>query len=206
MNSPSNSICTTVSKRPAELKPITGVSLLLPPTRILQHKEGIIEDRNGLLERDAVLALILRGFRLIPAEARASVLRRRGPCAESISAYLQCKYRLPEPPRTTALAPVLARCGCFGCRGSSPTDAPKLREPLRSGKYGGEETGYAQVEIEAFEVQAAASTKDFDRADISGRSSPETWYQLHRQDSSRRASARCVSDYVQGFRSDFTDA
>ena len=30
-------------------------------------------------------------------------------------------------------------------------------------------------------MQAAASTKDFDRADISGRSSPETWNQLHRQ-------------------------
>jgi hypothetical protein len=69
--------------------------------------------------------------------------------------------------RTTALAPVPARCGCFGCRGSSPTDARKLREPLRSGKYGEEETGYAQVEIEAFEVQAAASTKDLDRADQS---------------------------------------
>src|SRR5215472_4022416 len=74
MNSPSNSICTTVSKRPAELKPNDGISLLLAPARILQHKEGVIEDGYGLFEGDAVLALILRGFRLIPAEARASVL------------------------------------------------------------------------------------------------------------------------------------
>jgi len=74
MNSPSTSMCTTVSNRPAELKPITA-SLLLVSTRVLQHKEGVIEDGRGFFEGDAVPALILRGLRLVPAEARASVLK-----------------------------------------------------------------------------------------------------------------------------------
>ena len=59
MNSPSTSMCTTVSNRPAELKPITA-SLLLVSTRVLQHKEGVIEDGRGFFEGDAVPALIDR--------------------------------------------------------------------------------------------------------------------------------------------------
>ena len=39
-----------------------------------------------------MLALILRGFRLVPAETRASVLEDAVQCPQSISVYLQCKY------------------------------------------------------------------------------------------------------------------
>jgi hypothetical protein len=44
-----------------------------------------------------------------------------------------------------------------------------------------DESGYAQIEVEAFPVQATASTKDFDHTDIAGLYPPETRYQLHRQ-------------------------
>jgi len=59
-------MCTTVSNRPAELKPITaslGCSIRLASWST--HK-GVIEDGRRLLERDAVLAMILRGFQLVP--------------------------------------------------------------------------------------------------------------------------------------------
>src|SRR5215469_16899487 len=52
-----------------------GVSPLLVSARVLQHKEGVIEDGRGFFEGDAVPALTLRGLRLVPAEARASVLK-----------------------------------------------------------------------------------------------------------------------------------
>jgi hypothetical protein len=83
--------------------------------------------------------------------------------------------------RAAALPPVSARCGCLGRGGFSATDTAELCQPRRSGKHGGKEIGNTQIEIEAVPVQSTASTKDFNRADISGRSQPETGYQFHWQ-------------------------
>ena len=83
--------------------------------------------------------------------------------------------------RTAALAPVSACCSCFGGGGIPTADAAELCQPLGSGEQGGKETGYAQIEVQAFPVQATAAPKNFNRTEILGSGSVETRNQLYRQ-------------------------
>jgi hypothetical protein len=94
MNSPANSTCATVSNRPAELKPITASLCSSFRLASCSTNQGIVEHGCSLFEGDAVLALILRGFRLVPAEARAAVFKDAVHAYEFSSLYLQYKYRL----------------------------------------------------------------------------------------------------------------
>ena len=88
-------------------------------------------------------------------------------------------------PRASAWAATFATisaCRCRLRRGRfSSTDAAELCQPPWSAEHGGNETRYAQVDVEALEVETTASTKDLDRADIPRTSVPEIWYQLHGQ-------------------------
>ena len=90
------------------------------------------------------------------------------------------KYSLPNA-RTTASPSVSARCRGLGGCGSPAAGAAELRQPRCSRKYGGNETGYAQIDIEPFPVEATASSKDFDRTDVFTPGSLKTRYQSYRQ-------------------------
>ena len=74
-------------------------------------------------------------------------------------------------------APVSPRWGCFRRRGLLAADVAQFCQPSRSRQGGGNESGYAQIDIKPFPVEATASTKNLDRADVLWRSSPETWYE-----------------------------
>jgi len=93
--------------------------------------------------------------------------------------YLQCKYSLPNA-RPTALASVFPCSERLGSRGPPGAMAAEFGQPRCAWKYCRDEPGYAQVEIEAFPVQATAAPKDFDCTEILGSESSETRYQPHR--------------------------
>lgn len=63
MDSSCTSMCTTVSNRPVELKPIAA---LVISTGILQDEQRIIENGRGFLEAYTMLLQILRGLRVVP--------------------------------------------------------------------------------------------------------------------------------------------
>jgi hypothetical protein len=105
MKSPSNSTCTTVSDRPAELKPITASLCSSFRLASLHHKRGGHRRPSRPPRRRRRACCYSPRLSTRPSRCSCLHAQRRGPCAEFISMYLQCKYSLPIA-RPTALAAV----------------------------------------------------------------------------------------------------
>ena len=95
MNSPSNSICTTVSKRPAELKPITASLCSWSELHLAPQRGGHRRRSRPLRRRRHACA---GSPRLSPRPSGNSCLRarRRDPYVKFISVYLHCKLQSTE--------------------------------------------------------------------------------------------------------------
>jgi hypothetical protein len=50
-----------------------GISGFFVSARISKNKQWVIEDGHGLFKGDAMLALVLRGLRLVPFKGRTTV-------------------------------------------------------------------------------------------------------------------------------------
>ena len=148
-------------------RPFRAADHLQSEAEVAAYIEAMLEDGDA-----RAVPVVLR----IVAEAvggMGALARRPEPTSSG--------YRLQSKARATASTSVSTCCGRLGCRGSPAANAAEFSQPRCSRKYGGNESGYAQIEIEAFPVQATTSTKDLDRADIFRPSPIETRYQLHRQ-------------------------
>jgi len=68
---------------------------------------------------------------------------------------------------TAALRPFLRAAAALAAR-EFDADCGRALQPLGSGKQGGKETGYAQIEVKASPVQAHAAPKNFNRTEALG--------------------------------------
>jgi hypothetical protein len=83
----------------------------------------------------------------------------------------------------------------YGCYPIFAGRRGEFCQPLWCGKDGGKETGNAEVDVQAFPVQAAASAQDLNRTQIAPRRPPQVRYQFHSQSDRypvRKLDPQCV--------------